>query len=134
MSGPPLSAPILIGVACMGAVGALARLLMGVALSRAVPGAPATATLLINLSGCAALGLLTGLAELGAVPPTVRLPLAAGLLGSFTTFSTLSVEAVELLSGENSVRGVMYIATSLIGGLGLAAAGLALGRGLRAGL
>lgn len=133
MPGPPLSAPIVLGVAFMGALGALARLSLGLLLSRALPEAPASATLLINLVGCAALGLLTGLAEAGGVPDGLRVPLAAGLLGSFTTFSTFSVEATALLQGGAPARGLLYVGLSLVGGLGLAALGLAVGRGLRGG-
>ncbi|TVR66019.1 MAG: CrcB family protein [Gemmatimonadales bacterium] len=64
--------------------------------------APAGITLLENLSGAAALGLLLG-ALLGsqrlarAVSPRLKLLFTTGLLGSFTTFSALALDGAVLL-------------------------------------
>ena len=54
-------------------------------------------TLVVNLSGCFVLGLLTGLAIYDGLPGTPKLVLGTGLVGAYTTFSTFSFETVALL-------------------------------------
>ena len=50
-------------------------------------------TLLVNVAGCVAIGAMAGLAETRQVlSPEARLLLVVGVLGSFTTFSTLGFE------------------------------------------
>ncbi len=101
-----------LAVAVGGAVGAPARYL----LDRACPRPWGTA--LVNLLG----SLLAGVVA-GAAPPA-RLLLAVGVLGSFTTASTL---AWDVLTTERPVR---LLALHLVPGLALAAAGFAIGRAL----
>jgi len=87
--------PLLVAVAVGGAVGCLARYGIGLALPTPPTGWP-TGTFLANLAGALLLGLLLeGLARTG--PDTgwrqlARLGLGTGLLGAFTTYSTLAVE------------------------------------------
>ena len=86
---------------------------------------PVLVTLTENLLGALALGVLIGLIltrELGT--RQMRLLLTTGLLGSFTTFSALAVDAA-LLMGEGAL---LYLALSLGGGVVLAALGLRMGR------
>jgi len=55
-------------------------------------------TLVVNLVGCLAIGLLAGLTESRQViGPELRIFLFLGLLGGFTTYSTFAYEGVELL-------------------------------------
>ena len=108
----------------------MARFGLGAWLSRSLPGAPAAATLAINLAGCAALGLLVGLGG-PQLRPGLRLPLAVGFLGSFTTFSTFSLEAAQLWQGGRGLQAMAYVGTSVLGGLLAVAAGLGLGGLLR---
>lgn len=82
-------------------------------------------TLVVNLLGCFALGLLGGAAERAA--PELRLVLGAGFLGAFTTFSTFGVEALDLLQ-RNVEAALLYLATSVVGGLIAAWGGLTLAR------
>lgn len=49
--------------------------------------------------------------------PALLLFLAVGFLGAFTTFSTFSFEALELLRGGLLGIALIYIASSMIGGL-----------------
>ncbi|WP_426323043.1 fluoride efflux transporter CrcB [Microbacterium sp. E-13] len=85
--------------------------------------------LVVNVSGSLALGLLTGLGS--AVAPEASLVLGVGLLGGYTTFSTVSVETV-LLAQRRRWRDA---ALNLFGTLALAALaaglGLVVGAGLR---
>lgn len=78
--------------------------------------------LVVNVSGSFVLGVLTGLGA--AVAPEPALVLGLGLLGGYTTFSTVSVETV-LLAQRKQWRDA---ALNLFGTLGLAA--LAAGLGL----
>jgi len=81
------------------------------------------ATMIINVTGSLVLGLLTGLVLGQLLSPQWQLVVGTGLLGGYTTFSTASVETVQLLD-ERRWRaalvngfGVLIIAT-LAAGLG----------------
>ena len=78
--------------------------------------------LVVNVSGSFALGVITGLGT--AIAPELSMVLGLGLLGGYTTFSTVSVETV-LLAQRRRWRDA---AANLFGTLVLAA--LAAGAGL----
>lgn len=76
-------------------------------------------TLLINIVGSALMGLLTGwLAVQGNAPQALRLFVATGILGGFTTFSTFSLETVLLYERGQLGLAVAYVATSVGVGVG----------------
>lgn len=78
------------------------------------------ATFAVNVAGCSLLGLLAGLGTAGrAVDPRVRLLLATGFCGGFTTFSTFMDENLSLLRGGRPGAFALYAAASLV--LGFAA-------------
>ena len=79
-------------------------------------------TLLVNVVGSFLLGLLI---EAGATGHWLAL-LGTGFCGGLTTFSTFSVEAIELLQRRLTIAGIGYLATSLLIGIGAAALGYAL--------
>jgi fluoride exporter len=81
-----------IGVGLLGALGAWARFAASEWLAAVVPGAFPLGTFAVNVTGGAALGLLTGL-DVGA---DAALLLGTGFLGAYTTFSTWMVEATRL--------------------------------------
>ena len=112
-----------IGVGVLGGCGALARfgLTLFVA-DRLHPHFPA-GTLLVNLSGAFLLGLLAG----ASVEGDARLLLGAGLLGSYTTFSTWMVETQRIGEAGKRRIAVSNVALSLVLGLAGAALGRALG-------
>lgn len=75
-------------------------------------------TLLINLLGSLLIGVLATLfADRIAVSEATRLLLVTGLLGGFTTFSTFSLDIVQLLAGEEWPKALVYIVASVGGGL-----------------
>ena len=111
-----------------GALGALARWALGEALPHS-PGAWPWATVLVNLTGCLVLGVLTA-ALFARLPahPWLRPFLGTGVLGGYTTFSTFSVDAVHLADAGRWPLAGGYVLLSVVGGVLAAAAGVALGR------
>jgi CrcB protein len=83
------------GLAVAGGVGAGLRWLADALLSRVLPAGFPWPILLVNATGSLALGLLTGL-SLDAAWTAV---LGTGLLGGYTTFSTVAVDT-QLLTRE----------------------------------
>lgn len=79
-------------------------------------------TLIINITGSAALGLLVGAVTKGLVSSTLGTWLGTGFLGGYTTFSTFTYETVRLIEDA----GWNYVAWNLVlsGPLSFGAAGL----------
>ncbi|WP_157983837.1 fluoride efflux transporter FluC [Nesterenkonia muleiensis] len=87
-AGPSLPA-LIIWVAAAGACGAVLRLLLVVVSEEQYMRFP-WATLVVNLSGSAALGVLIGVSHAWSRLPRWAVPvLGTGFLGSFTTFSAV---------------------------------------------
>ncbi|MBB3086175.1 fluoride efflux transporter CrcB [Geodermatophilus sabuli] len=114
-----------------GVLGALARWGVGTAL----PHSPAEwpwATLLVNLSGCLAMGVLLALlAAHSPEPAWVRPFLAVGVLGGYTTYSAFAVEAVGLGDAGRLGAAAGYVAASVVGSVLAVAAGARLVRAAR---
>lgn len=109
-------------IALAGSAGAAARYGVGVAAGdRSFP----WSTLVINLAGSFALGLLVKLSIDHDWSATRTLPLTVGFLGAFTTFSTFSVETQTMLREGRSGSAAWYIAASVLGGIVAAAVGYA---------
>ena len=107
-----------------GALGALARWGVAEALPRTDGGWP-WATLLVNLTGCLLVGVLTGvLANRSPEPAWARPFLAVGVLGGFTTFSAFAVEVVGLGDAGALVPAAGYVLASVVGGVLAVAAGI----------
>jgi CrcB protein len=108
-----------------GFLGANARYLIGLWAAERFGTAFPYGTFLINVSGSFVLGFyLTLVTERFSGRPTTRLFLATGLLGAYTTFSTLSYEAVELVADGAALAGVAYVSASLLLGIAAAVAGI----------
>jgi CrcB protein len=76
------------------------------------------------------MGLLAGLL-VRFTPPygeSLRLFVGVGILGGYTTFSTFSLEAANMIRGGDWLPAVLYVTTSAIGAILLLFAGLALAR------
>ncbi|MBN2482792.1 MAG: fluoride efflux transporter CrcB [Candidatus Omnitrophica bacterium] len=115
-------------IAIGGALGALLRYWVSGLVYRFTSGTFPWGTLVVNLSGSFLIGLLWGMFETTTVPQNIRLFLFIGILGSFTTFSTFSLENFHLLrDGEYMLAGI-NIAASLILGITLAVCGFFLSR------
>jgi CrcB protein len=120
-----------IAIAVAGAVGALARYGLEGFISRRAPGAFPWGTFVVNVSGAFALGFLfTLLTEVFTVSAWIRGAVTIGLLGAFTTFSTLSFETYRL--AEDGALGVAAanVFGSLAAGLAAVYLGVITGRAL----
>jgi fluoride exporter len=84
-----MSLTVLIGVGLLGGLGAVARVALGAAVDARADGPFPWGTLVVNVTGAFALGVLAG-AGLGGDGYTLA---ATGFLGAFTTFSTWVVDA-----------------------------------------
>lgn len=82
-------------------------------------------TLVVNVAGCLAVGVLVGAAErFNALGPDARLFLVTGVLGGFTTFSAFGLETVQMLRRGDAVNAALYAGASM--GLGVFAVWLGL--------
>ena len=77
-------------------------------------------TLLVNVAGSLALGLLAGWSG-----PTVTI-LGSGALGAMTTFSTFAADAAEATEEGGLVRGAVYVGAILTLGMAAAFTGIAI--------
>src|SRR5215208_3869289 len=105
-------------IALGGAVGSVARYLVGVAVhTRSGLDFPA-GTLVVNLSGCLLFGFLLHYAlATPAITPEVRALLTTGLCGGYTTFSTFSYETVTLIQDGDWRRAALYVGLSVVGSI-----------------
>ncbi|MBI5231603.1 MAG: fluoride efflux transporter CrcB [Coriobacteriales bacterium] len=88
-------------------------------------------TMVINVGGAFLLGLLMALSvDQQVVSPQVRLLVGVGVLGGFTTFSTLSYESIALLEQGLVAQGLANMFGSAVLGLVAVLAGLAIGRAI----
>jgi fluoride exporter len=109
-----------------GAFGSIARYAIGLGVDQShFP----WATLGINLSGAFVLGLFLTLA-LGHLSVAVMTPVAVGVVGGFTTFSTFAWEGFTLSRTGRAGIAFVYISVSIVGGLLAASGGYSLGRAL----
>ena len=77
------------------------------------------------------LGLFVSVsAERVGVPDEVRLLVAVGFLGAYTTFSTLTVASVQLADSGDLLRGALNIVGSIVVGLVAAYLGIIAGRAI----
>jgi fluoride exporter len=128
---------IQIGLVAVGsALGGLTRWGVTLAFARLLGVTFPWGTLFINISGSLFLGWVTTyfrarLFESGIPwlhPDDLRLMLAVGFTGAYTTFSTFEYEAHELLRDEDSWRGLCYLFASVLLGLLAVRLGILLAR------
>jgi CrcB protein len=108
-------------------VGVLGRFAIGELAKHYLPGPLPLGTVLINLLGCLVIGIVQTLfLDLAAIRREPQLLLAVGFCGGFTTFSTFSVETVQLLQAGHVGPALAYGALSLAGGLAAVLLGVAI--------
>jgi CrcB protein len=103
-------------IALGGALGSVLRYLIGLWLVRPGEGFP-VGTLVINVTGCVAIGVLVPLLKAWHVREDFQLMVLVGVLGGYTTFSTFGRETVALIEGQRYGMAAGYVVLS--NGLGI---------------
>lgn len=114
-------------VALGGAIGASARYGVNILAGRLVPGFP-LGTLIANVLGCFAMGVLAALLALRGGQHWAPF-LLTGLLGGFTTFSAFTLDTMTLWERGAGGVAIGYVLASVVLSLLAVIAGLAIGRG-----
>src|SRR6266699_7249525 len=114
-------------IAIFGAIGTLARYgLQGVVQVRMGSMFP-YGTLLINLTGCLLLGFIGQLTlNRMLVSADMRMAIAIGFFGGYTTFSSFGWETAKMLEDGEWLRASTYVGASVVVGLLLSVAGIRL--------
>lgn len=121
-----MSSWVWISLSAAGAIGAPLRYFADGAVQRWTGGGFPWGTLMVNVSGSFAFGVLAGLVLHHDLGTGWRVVFGAGLCGAFTTFSTFSYETVRLLQEGAAGRAARNVALTLLTGAAAAALGLAL--------
>lgn len=123
-------------VAIGGALGAMARFALNVALQRDI--AFPWGTLSANLLGCLIMGVVAQLVatadwfnNAGFIPDQYRLLFAVGFCGSFTTLSALVMELHTMLQRNELLYSFAYLMATVIGGFACFYIGFMLSRAIR---
>ncbi len=118
-------------VAAGGAIGSMARYGLGVAAGRWAPNAGwPVGTFACNVIGGLLMGLLAGWLSFrgGAQQDSVRLFAAVGVVGGFTTFSSYSLEAAQMIERRQIGLAAAYVIGSVILAIGALFVGLMIAR------
>lgn len=128
MSGTSGIALKLLAVFLGAGVGGAGRYLIGGWVQGMVgPGFP-IGTLVVNVSGCLAIGFAAALFEGSSTREDWRLAITAGLLGGYTTFSAFGRETLELSQAGRWTAAGTYVALTNVIGLAAVWAGWTLGK------
>ncbi|MBI3004109.1 MAG: fluoride efflux transporter CrcB [Ignavibacteriales bacterium] len=112
-----------------GGLGASARYWLSGAVYRWLPADFPYGNLVVNTVGCFLIGILiASVEERFLMQPSIRIFLAIGILGGFTTFSSFSYETIALFRDGESFRAFLNIFSTVIGCLGATWFGMQLGR------
>ncbi len=118
-------------IALGGAIGAIARHVVVLALAGATRAGLPWGVLVANVSGCLVAGLVfVLLSERPGVDPLWRLLVAVGFLGAFTTFSAFSVDTLLLMQSGQLARAAVNVLANLVLCLGACGLGMWLARQL----
>jgi fluoride exporter len=113
-----------IGVAA--SVGAILRYVVGVVCGRFFGTGFPIGTFVINISACIFIGWFLTIANIRSVSDTVRIAVAVGFIGTYSTFSTFAYESSALLEEGAGIKAFAYMLGSVIGGVVAVRVGIAL--------
>jgi CrcB protein len=99
-------------VALGGALGSVLRFWLGSLVGHKA-GAPLWGTLFVNVTGCFLIGLLGNLRENGP-GEFDRYFLMIGVMGGYTTFSTFSLQTLDLFNNHQPGLAVLNVALSMM--------------------
>jgi CrcB protein len=118
-----LNSIFLVGIG--GAFGSIARFLTGYYVNKFIVSPFPYGTFTANLLGCFVIGLVFGMVQrFEWFTPELRLLLATGFCGGYTTFSTFAYENLNLLQTQQYSTFALYTLISLSAGIIAVAAGL----------
>lgn len=115
-------------IATGGALGAIVRHWLSILIGRHLGEGFPLGTLAVNVSGAAALGLLAGwLVSPGTdgADTLIWLAAATGVLGSYTTVSSFSLQTLVMAQGGRTGHAFAYVALSALACIAAAGAGMA---------
>jgi CrcB protein len=116
-------------VALGGALGAVVRYALSLQIIARVGAEFPFHTLIINVTGSFAIGVLLVLfTERAVVDPAWRLLLVVGFLGGYTTFSSYTFETLQLVETGEPLAALAYVLSSNLLGLAAALVGVGLAR------
>ncbi len=104
----------LLFIALGGAGGAVSRYLLANWVHSLWQGHWPMGTMLVNMVGSAAIGVIFVLIEKSLIHPDWRGVLMVGFLGAFTTFSTFSLEAIQLWESGHATHALAYMIGSAV--------------------
>ena len=108
---------LLIGLG--GSIGSMLRYLTSVVIEKYYASVFPLATLIVNIIGCLLIGIIMGLLEKNQLMnSSMKWLFVTGFCGGYTTFSTFGYENITLLQSHHSSLAFLYIAASVIAGLG----------------
>ncbi|OHB44036.1 MAG: hypothetical protein A2178_02655 [Planctomycetes bacterium GWC2_49_10] len=107
-------------VALGGAIGSVLRYICSGAVHRLLGAGFPWGTLSVNLAGSAVIGFLWAAFERSTVHPATRTFIMIGILGGFTTFSSFSLENLNLMRDGQFKVAIINIVASNVFGIALA--------------
>ncbi len=120
---------MVLAIAAGGALGAVGRHFVNVAMGSLLGMNFPWGTLTVNVLGSLLMGMLIHVMAVSwTVSPEMRALLTVGFLGAFTTFSTFSLDVVTLYERGEAVMSGLYVLVSVIASVGALFAGLRLAR------
>ncbi len=121
---------MLVWIMVAGGLGSGARYLVGRWVLERFGAAFPFGTLMVNVAGCFALGMLAHVAASAAWSPELRAAVFVGFLGGFTTYSSFNQETIALLTNGSAAMAVLNIGLTLAAGLAAGWLGLVAARQL----
>jgi CrcB protein len=108
-----------------GGVGAVCRFLLSRQINYLeLPTKFPVGTFIVNMLGCFAIGFLFQAINENLVPKRIQLLLVTGFLGGFTTFSSFSLETVNLFGVKDFSAGLANLLLSAVLGVAFVALGM----------
>ena len=107
-------------VAAGGALGSVARHAVNALVAR-VAGSPSPlSTAIVNIVGCAIIGVLAGLiaGHVVRMTPALRAFVFVGVLGGFTTFSSFGLDTLTLAHEGRTTAAIINVTIQVVAGIG----------------
>lgn len=96
-----------------GAIGSILRYIISKILNEQVSSSFSLGTFAVNTIGCFIIGAVTSYAQKHGISSETKLLLTTGLCGGFTTFSTFSLENIQLIDTNQNPSSLIYIVSTL---------------------